>query len=387
MNLVSEIDLPDDNPSGTRDRYLFAYEPTPGYSGDYTGRLASVTLPSGGTISYSYSGGSNGITCADGSTATLTRTTPDGTWTYAHTESGTAWTTTLTDPSSNQTTFNFQSVAPTGSTTMQTYETERQLPGGAETIYTCYNGATYNCNSTTISLPITRRTVWTTLGTLTSEVDTYYDSSGCGFPETVNQYDWGPTLVRWTGTSYSFNTSSGVTNPIVMDLPCGITVWNGSNQVATTTSYTYDANGNLLTEAHTNTGGSPSSVSRSFTYGSYGVLQTSKDFNGNTTTLNNTYCSNSFPSSITTAISALAASLEQHPAGELLLRPKFGDHRQLVQPNLKQSLGPHDGGHNQREWAGKHSGGLQLRPGGPDREFLAVQPLQLRDLEHLEHGV
>jgi len=112
-NLVSEIDLPDDNPSGARDRYLFNYEQTPGYSGDYTGRLASVTLPTGGSISYAYSGGSNGITCADGSTATLTRTvSPGGAWTYAHTESGTAWTTTLTDPGPNQTTFNFQSVTP-----------------------------------------------------------------------------------------------------------------------------------------------------------------------------------------------------------------------------------------------------------------------------------
>ena len=92
QNLVSEISLAD----GTS--YTFTYEATPGHPGDVTGRLASVTLPTGGTITYSYSGGSNGITCADGSTATLERTTPDGTWTYAHTENGTAWTTTLTDP-------------------------------------------------------------------------------------------------------------------------------------------------------------------------------------------------------------------------------------------------------------------------------------------------
>src|SRR5580704_3619613 len=96
--LVSEIDLPDAT------KYTFNYEPTPGFSGDVTGRLASVTLPTGGTISYAYSGGSNGITCVDGSIATLTRTTPDGAWKYAHSESGTAWTTTVTDPQTNQTT-------------------------------------------------------------------------------------------------------------------------------------------------------------------------------------------------------------------------------------------------------------------------------------------
>lgn len=82
--LVSSIALPD----GTS--YSFSYEPTPGYSGSVTGRLQSITLPTGGTMTYSYSGGSHGITCADGSTATLARTTRDGTWTYAHTESGSA---------------------------------------------------------------------------------------------------------------------------------------------------------------------------------------------------------------------------------------------------------------------------------------------------------
>ncbi len=116
-SLVDRVTLPDNS------FYQFNYEATPGFSGDYTGRLASVTLPTGGTISYSYSGGSNGITCADGSAATLTRTTPDGTWTYAHTESGTAWTTTLTDPQSNQTALNFQGI----------YETQRVVKQGSST--------------------------------------------------------------------------------------------------------------------------------------------------------------------------------------------------------------------------------------------------------------
>src|SRR5262249_10140317 len=104
-NLISEIDLPDYNPTtNPNSRYVFAYEPTPGHSGFVTGRLASVTLPAGGTISYSYSGGNNGIICADGSTATLTRTTPDGAWTYAQVKgSGSASTTTITDPQNNQT--------------------------------------------------------------------------------------------------------------------------------------------------------------------------------------------------------------------------------------------------------------------------------------------
>ncbi|HEU5340215.1 hypothetical protein, partial [Edaphobacter sp.] len=50
-SLISEIDRAD----GTK--YSFTYEPTPNGSGTVTGRLASITLPTGGTISYAYSGG------------------------------------------------------------------------------------------------------------------------------------------------------------------------------------------------------------------------------------------------------------------------------------------------------------------------------------------
>lgn len=92
--LVNSVELPD----GTQ--YLFSYEATPGYSGYSTGRPASVTLPSGGTISYgyNYSDGHNGIECADGSASGLTRGTPDGTWTYTRSGSGTQWTTTIQAP-------------------------------------------------------------------------------------------------------------------------------------------------------------------------------------------------------------------------------------------------------------------------------------------------
>ncbi len=81
-NFVTSIVLPDGS------QYSFSYEPTPGYSGYYTGRISSITFPTGGTVSYQYSGGTNGVNCADGSPAILTRTTPDGTWTYNHSVTG-----------------------------------------------------------------------------------------------------------------------------------------------------------------------------------------------------------------------------------------------------------------------------------------------------------
>src|SRR5215470_370835 len=89
--LVDNVTLPDGS------RYAFTYEPTPStpasgactpLSGTYatncvTARMTSITLPTGGQIQYSYSGGSNGI-LSDGSASTLTRTvTPGGVWTYS----------------------------------------------------------------------------------------------------------------------------------------------------------------------------------------------------------------------------------------------------------------------------------------------------------------
>ncbi len=324
-NLVNEIDLPDDNPNGTRDRYVFTYEQTPGNSANVTGRLASVTLPTGGTISYTYSGGANGITCnsgsSDGTAATLTRTTPDGTWTYAHTESTTAWTTDITAPADAQgnqayTVMNFQGIYPTE---QQVYATN----GGPQLldVTTCYGGPVSSCtrgywNTLLVVPPITDRIVLTTPytnnspGSPAAVMQLFSNYASHSLPYEIDEYDWGPTLSRKTITAYDYNTSCGVTNSIVVDKPCSVTVENSSGGTVASTSCTYDANGNLLTEAHTNTGGSPSSISRSFSYGSYGVLHTATDFNGNTTTFSNTYCGNAFPASITSPISSLAVSLE-----------------------------------------------------------------------------
>jgi RHS repeat-associated protein len=144
--------------------------------------------------------------------------------------------------------------------------------------------------------------VWTTLGSLTAEVDTYYDSSGYGFPETVNEYDWGPTLARQTGTSYNFNTSCGVTNLTVIGLPCGVTVYNGSGTQVASTSYGYDANGNLLSS-------SSDGLTLNYTHNANGTLATSKDAAGNKTTYG--YGSNScnaFPDTVTPAITSLATT-------------------------------------------------------------------------------
>src|SRR5919108_2113729 len=99
VSLPYELDLPNGQ------KYSFPYEPTPGSTGFYTGRLTQITLPTGGTIQYTYPATpNNGINCTDtnGSILNLTRAVSDGSntssWTYARTVSGSGYLTTITNP-------------------------------------------------------------------------------------------------------------------------------------------------------------------------------------------------------------------------------------------------------------------------------------------------
>jgi hypothetical protein len=139
--LATSITLPDGN------SYYMAYETTPGFGSTYkTGRLASIQLPTGGIIYYSYTGSNNGINCADGSTIGFTKQTPDtaGTqWTYSRSITSYGSQTTVTSPSPdiNVTIINFDTAG---------HELQRQIKQGSSTLLktmiTCYNGtAIANC--------------------------------------------------------------------------------------------------------------------------------------------------------------------------------------------------------------------------------------------------
>ena len=231
-SLVSSVVYPDGR------TFTFNYEPTPGF-GTVTGRIASITLPTGSTISYAYTGGNNGIICADGSTAGLTRTTTDGSTTYVRSGSGTAWTTTFTDGASpgNQTVINFQ----TAGTPALFLETHRTMNQGASTVLlqtdTCYNGAVANCNATAIALPITRIKKYVTLNNGQQSLsDTFIN--GVGLTSEVDEYDFGnPTygaLIKKTTISYS-SLGNGIGA-----MPSAITVFDGGGTQKAQQTFQYD---------------------------------------------------------------------------------------------------------------------------------------------------
>lgn len=159
-SLITKITLPD----GTY--YSITYEPTPETSGKYTGRIASISLPTGGSISYTYNdpngagcsladGTKTGIFKSDGSATGITRVVtpggnqPAGTWSYKRNTNATQ--TTVTDPATNQQLYVFSGLYPTQELWYQ------GSVGGTvlREVVPCYNGNFTNCTSASVSTPIT----------------------------------------------------------------------------------------------------------------------------------------------------------------------------------------------------------------------------------------
>jgi RHS repeat-associated protein len=350
--LVTSITLPDNS------TYSFTYEVTPGTCTPYSGttcttaRLTSVTLPTGGLISYSYSGGQNGIN-SDGTTATLTRTTPDGIWTYARTQvSGNHWQTVITDPTAaqNQTLVDFQK---DNSGAGNYYETQRRNYSGSaasgtllQTINTCYNGAASPCTGTAVALPITQRAVVSNApgSTLQSKRVDIWNSYG--MPTEIDEYDFGSgappatpirkTLITYAALSNNINAFSQTVT--VCSLSGTASACGGTGTVIAQTTNSYDqttATATSGTPQHTSVSGSrgnlttvtymasgANTLSKTFTYYDTGTLKTSIDVNNATTIYNypdaTSTCGNAFPTSVSEPLS-LSRSMTWNCSGGVQL--------------------------------------------------------------------
>jgi RHS repeat-associated protein len=360
--LVDHITLPD----GTE--YSFSYEQTPGsctpLSGTathcVTGRIASVTLPTGGEISYGYAGGTNGI-FSDGSTAGLNRSlspntcSSGGCWQYSRALQGSTapgpgstWVTTVSDPQANQTLINFaEDSTTTKASTIATYnmyETQRQtkqLISGTQTLLLttqkCYNANYSSCATATVGSPISTVDSYSqpASGSTRASHIVYNGSyNGSGLVSDDQEYGYGVTmgaapsatyLIRDTATAYASLGNGIVGKPssiIVSD-------WSsGSAVTIASTSYKYDEAGTLTstpvcpatgcTPQHISISGSrgnvttatmssSSSASLSKTFTSYdtGNSYVATDVNGVQTTYSygTGSCGNSFPTGIAEPLS------------------------------------------------------------------------------------
>jgi RHS repeat-associated protein len=219
-SLLNEIDLPDGS------KYTFAYELTVGgTAGAVTGRLQSVKLPTGGTITYTYSGGDNshnGITCSDGSAAGLMRQTPDGTWTYARSGSTTTIAAPLLsyDSTANNTVLTFNS---------NSQETSRQIYQGAAT------GTPLRTINTTWASNGTPSFTTVVLedGSTQAATATTYDSFGNLLSET--EYDFG------TGThGAAIRTITNTFLSYIPVFPTRVVISDGTGAPKSRTDITYD---------------------------------------------------------------------------------------------------------------------------------------------------
>jgi RHS repeat-associated protein len=261
VDLIDHITLPDSSAS----TYNFTYEATPGIPGNVTGRLATITLPTGGTITYSYSGGCNnsGIN-ADGTPATLTRTTSDGPKTYSRVISGTSSSTTITDEMQNVGLYSF-----TSSNNNLWYETERQIWQGAKSGTPLQDRITqYNGQTTPIQLTaaITQTdTLEQFNGGSQSHLINVYDSSGMLSSSALKQ---GDSIIQ--STTIVYNGFEELTSSTTSD---------GSGNLIASTSAGYDGNGNQTsTSVATGTG----SLDTSTTYNNTGGPISTTTPNGTT---------------------------------------------------------------------------------------------------------
>ena len=276
--------------------YTISYEPTPGNSGYYTGRVQRVTLPTGGYYEYDYTGGRDGIDCVDGTTLGLNQVISDNggntaTWNFVRNTSNSTTTVTtpkLPDtPKANDTVYTFYSTGQLSSVKIYA-----ESPGVTllRTVNTTWSGST----------PATQVTILEDASTQ-SEVDTSYDSNG--LLDSVSEYDWGTgahgsllrttTLTYQTSSNYtSLNILGLVTSKVVKDSGGTVqyrqdTVYDGTtlascpanapqhNDSAYGCSFNYRGNPTQVT-TYLTPGTPAGGISKNFTYDFFGNLLTAQ---------------------------------------------------------------------------------------------------------------
>jgi RHS repeat-associated protein len=253
--------------------YSFAYEDTPagaGCSGCKTGRIASVTLPTGGTISYNYWAGYNGI-LPDGRTSAFTRWTSDGYTNYSLSGSNTN----VTDAQGNDSIHTF----------VNGLETHCDYYQGSSSsnVRLAYTDTFWNGSNTNFNPPITSNdTYWNWVIPGGSVIDrrtvTLYNS--VGLPTEIDELDFPSAVTLLRKTVISYDGSLGG----IVDRPHQVTVQDGGGNPVAQTTYSYDqpglgspaggTRGNLTTVARwLNTSVDP--VNTTFKYDDNGnVIQT-----------------------------------------------------------------------------------------------------------------
>lgn len=223
-NLPYMIMLPDGS------AYTIAYDYFYDSYGDVytTGRIASISLPSGGSIYFNYTGTNKGISCSDGTTTNLEVVGPSGDWKYSRSGSQTTATAPQLsyDSASNQTVYTFDANG---------HETQRQIYQGAAggtllgTVST-----TWDSNDATPTKTVT--TLSQNGSSIESEVDTTYDAYGNLSSETEKGWGQSSPGSPFRTTTYNFTTGYGGIAELLTDE----TIADGSGTIQYRKDIAYD---------------------------------------------------------------------------------------------------------------------------------------------------
>jgi YD repeat-containing protein len=310
--LITSIDIPGG------ESYQFTYEPTPGFPGDVTGRIQTITYPYGGSVSYFYSqngdsNGMNGFDCSSTVVPKLTVTLNDNngnsnSWTYVNNNTSQFlapnFSVTKTDPGENQTVYQFAGEFQTEKITFQGGCSGFSGCNGGGTkvqdVTTCYNanlnnglaGCQVPSSSNLPTIPVTQTDVYTSAGTTTqSLVETTYDTYGN--ITKIAKYDWGATIPPsgspLSATTITYNGENGaacgtLSAPFMFDRPCSITTVGAAGNLVSQTNYTYNGTGHP-TQTSRLVSGTTFQTSQA-SYNSTGTIATLTDANGAVTTPN-----------------------------------------------------------------------------------------------------
>jgi RHS repeat-associated protein len=317
--VVTAISLPD----GTS--YGFTYDPV-------LGRVKTITLPTGGTITYNYNGPNSGVSCEDGNTSGFTKTTPDGTWTYSRTYNSTSslWTTTVTDPQGNQTVYTFGSgtgfwsYALNKGALFAQYEIQRQVfqkVAGSQvllkTVVTCYNQNFTNCASDSLptasaatnnnSVPPFQKDIYTSYPNVTGSSLSEIRFHGANSILEDKEYGFGASTPPGNNfisdRQLTYGAYSCVTSDITAD----------SSGTLSKTTAVCDNFGHQTSITRWSSGSASATTTNS--YNSNGLMYKSVDPRSITTNITYGACNGSFPTLISTG--SLSTSYEWDCNGEV----------------------------------------------------------------------
>jgi RHS repeat-associated protein len=295
-HVVQSVIVNDGTGWSTSPQWSFQYNDTAGYTdGTNFGDITQVTLPTGGTIAYSWWTSENWLASCTGSPQTATRgvwsrtiNANDGMGNQTTTIGSGAPTAVVTDPAGNDAVHTMTGLGYSCSL----YETEVDYYKGShtaanpvllKTVQTAYSWTTnpfdtcLGCVAMVANVvPTSVTTKWpipNTTNFLVSQVQTDYDNSFTFYPNDVSggtygrvtekrEYDYGlnapGALLRKTDYTYAAVSGSSYLTANLLDLVTQKTVYNSSGGEAAQATYSYDTGTpqtSGVTEQHTTPNG------------------------------------------------------------------------------------------------------------------------------------